>query len=213
MSHVADKPAKLDYIAAAAVPTAALAAWQALFDTAGLSAGQQVFINGAAGGVGSFAVQFAKWKGAVVVGTASAEHADFVRDLGADQVVDYHAGRVEDAAQDMDVVLDAVGGDTLDHLWALLKPGGILVTLIAPIPDDAPTLHGVRAVRIITRPDGTELAQIAALIDAGVVHPVVTKVLPLADARRAHELSETHHTAGKIVLRIAPDPEEARRAA
>jgi NADPH:quinone reductase-like Zn-dependent oxidoreductase len=212
-SHVAPKPATLDFIGAAAVPTAALAAWQALFDTADLVGGQQLFINGAAGGVGSFAVQFARWKGAEVYGTASAEHADFVLGLGAQGVVDYHTKRIEDAAQDMDVVLDTVGGESMTHLWPLLKPGGILVTLVSPIPEDLPTTHGVRAVRIITRPDGSELAAIGKLIDEGHVHPAVTTVLPLTEARKAQEMSEGHHVSGKIVLRVAPEPEAGQKAA
>src|SRR3989454_268395 len=133
-SDVARKPEALDHIRAAALPVAGLTPWQALFDTANLSAGQKMLIHGAAGGVGSFAVQFAKWKGARVLGTASGDHVEQVRQLGADEVIDYRKTKFEEVARDVDVVLDTIGGETQERSWRVLKPGGIFVSLGPPPP-------------------------------------------------------------------------------
>jgi len=205
-TQAAPMPRSIGFVEAAAIPTAGLAAWQALFDTAGLEKGQSVLIHAAAGGVGSFAVQLAKWKGAYVIGTASGDHIHFVRDLGCDKVIDYKTQRFEEIVHGVDAVLDTVGGDTFDRSWGVLRPGGFLVTLVASVPEGAASAHGVHAKSIITQPDGGELAQIAAIIDEGKIRPAVTKVLPLADARAAQEMSEGHHALGKIVLRVAEDP-------
>lgn len=209
-SQAARKPDSLSFVEAAAVPTAGLTAWQALFDTAGLQNGQTVLIHGAAGGVGNFAVQFAKWKGARVIGTASGDHVQFLKELGADEVIDYKQQRFEDVVHDVDVVLDTIGGDTLERSWGVLKRGGFLVTLVSEIPTGAAEAHGVRATHIVTSANGSELAQIAKLIDERGSKPKVTEVLPLSDARKAQEMSETHHMHGKIVLRVAPEPQESR---
>lgn len=202
-SAAAHKPASLDFVAAASVPLVALTAWQSLFEVAGLSAGQTVLIHAAAGGVGSMAVQFAKAKGAHVIGTASAHNADFLRELGADEVIDYTATRFEDVVHDVDVVFDTIGGDTQQRSWGVLKKGGILASVVPPPPsEDAAREHGVRGQFLSSHPSGAQLAEIAGLIDAGQVKPIVDKVLPLAEARQAHELSQSHHTRGKIVLRV-----------
>jgi NADPH:quinone reductase-like Zn-dependent oxidoreductase len=205
-SQAALKPKSIGFVEAAAIPTAGLAAWQSLFDIAGLEKGQSVLIHGAAGGVGSFAVQFAKWKGARVIGTASSSNAEFLKSIGADAVINYRAQRFEDVVHDVDVVLDTVGGDTFDRSWGVLKPGGFLVTTVANVPEGAAEARGVRAKGLLTRPDGSELAQIASIVDERHIRPVVTTVLPLADARKAQEMSESRHTRGKIVLRVAEDP-------
>jgi NADPH:quinone reductase-like Zn-dependent oxidoreductase len=205
-AQVARKPKSIGFIEAAAIPTAGLAAWQALFDIAGLEEGQSVLIHGAAGGVGTFAVQFAKWKGAHVIGTASAENAQFLKDIGTDEVIDYKNQRFEDVVSNVDVVLDTVGGDTLERSWKVLKPGGFLVTTIGSIPEGTPEKYGVRAKTLLTTSNGEELAQIAAIIDEKKIKPIVTTVLPLAEARKAHEMSESRHARGKIVLRVAEDP-------
>lgn len=207
-SQAALKPKSIGFVEAAAIPTAGLAAWQALFDVAGLQRGQSVLIHGAAGGVGSFAVQFAKWKGALVIGTASSRNAEFLKSIGADTVIDYKAQRFEDVVKDADVVLDTIGGDTLERSWGVLKPGGFLVTTAARIPEGAAEAHGVRASGMLTKPDGRELAQIASIIDERHIKPIVTTVVPLGDARMAQEMSESHHTRGKIVLRVAEDPQQ-----
>ena len=138
--HLALKPSSIDHIRAGAVPLASLTAWQSLFEVAGLKSGQTVLIHAAAGGVGHFAVQLAKWKGAKVIGTASAGNEGFLRELGADEVIDYRISRFEEAVHDVDVVLDTIGGDTQERSWQVLKKGGILVaTLGISSPDAART--------------------------------------------------------------------------
>ncbi len=201
-TEVARKPKSIGFVESAAIPTAGLAAWQSIFDLAGLEKGQTVLIHGASGGVGTFAVQFAKWKGAYVIGTASEKNAEFLKSIGADEVIDYKNQRFEDIVSNMDVVLDTVGEDTFERSWGVLKPGGFLVSTVASIPEGVPEKYGVRAKTLMTQSDGRELAQIAAIIDEQRIKPIVTNVLPLADARKAHEMSESRHARGKIVLRV-----------
>lgn len=202
-SEVALKPKSVDHVRAAAIPLAALTAWQALFDTAGLSAGQKVLIHGAAGGVGSFAVQLAKWKGAHVIGTASGRNQSFLRDLGVDEPIDYEKTRFEDVVHDVDVVLDTIGGDTQKRSWKVLKKGGILVSIVSPPSAEEAAKHGVRSGYVFVQPSASQLAEIAKLVDSGKLKPVVEAVLPLSEARRAQELNETGHTRGRIVLKVA----------
>ena len=197
--EVAIKPKSIDHIHAAAIPLAALTAWQVLFDAAGLLPGQKVLIHAAAGGVGTYAVQLAKWKGAYVIGTASARNHEYIRRLGADVVVDYNAVRFEDEVRNADVVFDTMGGDIQDRSWKVLKRGGILVSVINP-PLSAP--EGIRQAFVFVQPNSVQLAEIAKLVDSGRVEPFVETVLPLSEARRAHELSMGGHTRGKIVLKI-----------
>lgn len=201
-SELALKPNSLHHIRAAAVPLAALTAWQALFDTAQLQPGQHVLIHGAAGGVGHFAVQLAKWKGAHVIGTASAKNHEMLYELGADELIDYTTQRFEDVARNIDVVLDTLGGDTQERSWQVLKNGGILVSLVQPPSEHKAKAHGVRGIMLNARPNGQELAEIAKIIDAGKLAPVIDRILPLSEARRAHQLSQSGHTQGKIVLRV-----------
>jgi NADPH:quinone reductase-like Zn-dependent oxidoreductase len=197
------RPQSIDRVQAGAVPLAALTAWQSLFEVAGLSPGQSVLIHAAAGGVGHFAVQFAKWKGARVIGTASAENASFLRQLGADEVIDYRATRFETAAREVDVVLDTLGGDTQRQSWQVLKKGGILVATLGITSAEAARELQVRGEGVMVHPDSAQLAEIAALIEAGKLRPVISTVLPLAQAARAHELSQTGHVRGKIVLQVS----------
>jgi len=200
---VARKPRTLDHAQTAAVPVAGLTAWQALFEVAGLSAGQKVLIHAAAGGVGNFAVQFAKAKGAYVIGTASSKNQAFLRELGVDRAVDYQRTRFEDVARDVDVVLDTIGGDTLERSFKALKRGGTLVSLVQPPSEESAAKYGVRALFYGAHASSSDLAEIAKQIDNGKVKPVVEIVLPLAEARRAHELSQGGHIRGKIVLKVA----------
>jgi NADPH:quinone reductase-like Zn-dependent oxidoreductase len=201
--HLALKPSTIDHIQAGAVPLASLTAWQSLFRVAGLKSGQTVLIHAAAGGVGHFAVQFAKEKGAKVIGTASADNRGFLRELGADEVIDYRTTDFEVAAHDVDVVLDTIGGDTQQRSWQVLKKGGILVATLGISSPDAAKQHGVRGEGIFVQPDTDHLAQIAAMIDAGKLRPAVSTTLPLKDAVRTHELSEAGHVRGKIVLQVS----------
>ncbi len=200
------KPASLTYAEAAAVPLAALTAWQALINVAHLSAGQTVLIHGGSGGVGSFAIQIAKARGAKVIATASSANQDLLKELGADVAIDYTKTKFEDIAKDVDVVLDPVGRDTLARSYAVVKKGGIVATLVAR-PDQAELeRRGIRGVSIAVRPDANDLTAITKLIDEKKIKPVVTQTLPLTDAVKALRQAETHHTRGKIVLKIADEP-------
>ena len=199
----APKPATLDHVHAAAVPLAALTAWQMIFELAQLRAGQRVLVHAAAGGVGGFAVQLAKHVGATVTGTAREENASYVRELGADEVVDYHASRFEDVARDMDVVLDLVGGDTQHRSWSVLKRGGTLVTACDQPLAERAHVAGACALRVSVRPDGGQLSKIGELIDAGRLRVHVSETFPLAEAARAHACIQTRHTRGKLVLRVS----------
>jgi len=202
-SELALKPKTLDHVHAAAVPLTALTAWQALFDHGGLTAGHTILIHAAAGGVGSFAVQMAHWKGARVVGTASARNHDYLKELGCDEVIDYTTTRFEDVVHDVDMVLDTMSGETRARSWGELKKGGILVTILGPgpAPEEAAS-HGVRATLFLVGSNPQQLAEIGGLIDAGIIKVHLDAVLPLAEAARAHELSATEHARGKIVLKV-----------
>jgi NADPH:quinone reductase-like Zn-dependent oxidoreductase len=203
-SELALKPSALDYEMAAAAGLSALAAWQALMEMAHLTAGQSVLIHAAAGGVGAFAVQFARLRGARVVGTASRGNVEFVRSLGADEVIDYTTTPFEEVVRDVDVVLDLVGGETQDRSWQVLKPGGVLLTALglSPTAQQAAAAVGARGEMIVTQPNAGHERHIAELIAAGQVKPVVSMILPLSAARQAYDLSQSRHTRGKIILRI-----------
>jgi NADPH:quinone reductase-like Zn-dependent oxidoreductase len=201
-SELALKPKSLDHVHAAAVPLAALAAWQALFDAGKLDHGQRVLIHAAAGGVGHFAVQLAKWKNSHVVATASAKNQKSLRELGADETIDYTRQRFEDIAHNIDIVLDPIGDQTQERSWRVLKKGGILLSLVEPPSAEKAKAFGVRAAFVASHPNGAQLAEIAEIIDSGNLKPIVNRILPLSEARRAHELSQTGHTHGKIVLRV-----------
>jgi NADPH:quinone reductase-like Zn-dependent oxidoreductase len=201
-SGVALKPASLDLTQAAAVPLAATTAWQGLFDHGGLKPGQRVLIHGAAGGVGGFAVQFAKAKGAYVLATASGEGLAQVKALGADMVIDYEKDRFETTAQDIDLVYDLIGKTTQERSFATLKPSGTLISTVAltetskAIADE----RHIKAERYMAEPNAEELAEIGKLIDEGKVKVMVAKTFPLENASDAHRALETEHPRGKIVL-------------
>lgn len=201
-TDVVRKPQSLDHVHAAAVPHAGLTAWQTLFDVAKLTAGQTILIHGAAGGIGHFAVQFAKGRGARVIATASSHNHAFLRELGADELVDYTTTRFEEVVHDVDVVMDTVGGETQQRSWTTLKPGGILASTVQPPAEESALAHGVRSAFVFMQPNGGQLAEIGKLIDAGQVKAVVSARLPLQEARQAHALIEAKHTRGKIVLQV-----------
>lgn len=206
-NEAALKPKLMAFTDAAAVPLAALTAWQSLIDVAKLSAGQTVLIHGGSGGVGSFAVQIAKAHGAKVIATASTANQDLLKQLGADVAIDYTKTKFEDVAKEVDVVLDPVGRDTLARSYAVVKKGGIITTLVAR-PDQAQLdKYGIRGASIWGKPDGNELAEITKLIEAGKIKPIVSQVAPLAHAVKAVQQAATHHTRGKLVLRIADEPD------
>ncbi|MFE8935916.1 MULTISPECIES: NADP-dependent oxidoreductase [unclassified Streptomyces] len=200
--HLAPKPASLTHVEAAALPLAGLTAWQALVDAADVRPGERVLVHAAAGGVGHLAVQIAKARGAYVIGTASAAKHALVRELGADEVVDYREVRFEDVLRDVDVVLDGIGGETAERSLKVLRPGGRLITL--PGPDDVPAApDGVRAVWVLVEPDHLGLRELAALVERGELRPVADTVLPLAEAAEAHAIGEEGRTTGKIVLTVS----------
>ncbi len=198
--EVARMPAALDFPQAAGVPLVALTAQQALFDTARLRAGETVLIQGASGGVGSYAIQLAKAAGARVIGVAGPDNQAYMRQLGADVTVDYSTQRIEDVARDVDVVLDTVGGDTQARSFTVLKRGGRLVSLVGPPSATLAAQHGVEARGILVHPSRVQLEAIARLFDDRQLVAAETTVLPLADVRVAHERIASRHTRGKIVL-------------
>jgi len=212
-SEIAPKPQSLDHEHAAAVPMAGLTAWQALFDHAHLSSKDRILIHGAAGGVGSFAVQLARWTGAHVIGTASAHNFSFLKDLGVNDVIDYRKTSFEDRVHDIDVVFDTVGGKTLERSWQVLRKGGKLVSVAS---QDLPTTfdklqahfkekgdsYGVDATWFILHPNRDQLIKIGDLIDSGRVKPVVDTILPLSQASQAYDGAKGVHKRGKIVLRV-----------
>jgi NADPH:quinone reductase-like Zn-dependent oxidoreductase len=202
-NEAATKPARLTHAEAAAVPLAALTAWQGLFDHGDLQAGQTVLIHGGAGGVGHFAVQFAKIKDATVLITVSGRDLDFVRELGADRAIDYQSQRFEELVSDIDLVFELVEGETQERSWSVLKPGGILVSTLGEPSRERAMQHRVRGVGYRAQPNAGQLGEIGRLIDEGKVRPMVTATYPLAEARQAQERLERGQVRGKIVLEVA----------
>jgi len=204
--HAALKPKSIDFEHAAAVPLAATTAWQALIEKAGLTAGQRVLVHGGSGGVGTFAVQIAKARGAKVIATASTANQDLLKQLGVDQPIDYTSTKFEDVVKDVDVVLNAVRGDTLARSYGVVKKGGIIVSITGP-PDPAELeKHGIRGTGLGAHPDAKVLEELAKLIDAGKITPIVSAVMPLIDVAKAHQQIASRHTRGKVVLKVAEPP-------
>jgi len=222
----AHKPANLSHVEAASIPLVGLTAWQALVDIAKLSPGQSVLIHAGSGGVGTFAIQLAKHLGATVATTVGARNSDLVKALGADQIIDYKSQRFDELVKDVDVVFDTQGGDTLERSFRVVKRGGTVVT-VGGVPDAKfakawglnPLL--VLALRFLTRritraaeqrgakfeylfmhADGAELGEIAKLLDAGAIRPVIDRTFPLASIRDALAYTETGRTVGKVVVTI-----------
>lgn len=195
------KPERVTFEEAASIPVGALTAWAAVIDTANIQAGQRVLVHGGAGGVGVYAVQLARWKGAHVTATASAKNIELVRSLGAENVIDYNATRFEDVVHDVDVVIDTVGGDLPDRSFQVLRPGGIFVTVAGRLAEDAGKAQSIRAVGAGRAPN-ENLKKITELVETGQLKPVVGKVFTLEQARQAQELSQTGHGRGRIILKI-----------
>lgn len=198
--EAAMKPDRLGHIDAAAVPLAALTAWQGLFDHGKLRGGQKVLIHGGGGGVGHFAIQFAKEKGATVVTTVSRDDIDFVRGLGADQVIDYRNQDFTELAKDVDLVFDLVAGVTQERSWSVLKPGGILVSTLGEPPEAKAKEHDARSVGFMAQPNSMQLMEIALLIDAGRVRPRVDRTFPFTAVADAEGYQEGSHVRGKVVV-------------
>jgi NADPH:quinone reductase-like Zn-dependent oxidoreductase len=209
--EVASIPDHLSFDQAASVPVGASTAWLALFGLADLQAGQRVLIHGAAGGVGNYVVQLARWKGAQVIGTASSRHLEFVQTLGAETVIDYAITPFEQVVQEVDVVVDPLGGKIEERSWPLLKPGGMLVAVGHPSDLDMAAKYSVRtastvlAPRILASHSTNPLQEISTLIESGFLLPQVGNVFPLEEAAQAQALSETGHGRGRIVLHVADE--------
>lgn len=202
--NIALKPASLAFDEAATISGGATTAWEALFDRGELQAGQRVLILGAAGGVGSFAVQLAKWKGAKVFGTAGTANVDFVRSLGAEIVVDYTSTPVEQIVSDIDLVVDTVGGQALESAWPVVKRGGTLVSTAGMPSQEKARVLGIHALFFSgSRPSSERLQAIAQLINEGQLKATLSSIFPLHEASLAHELSQSGHGRGRIVLHIA----------
>ncbi len=201
---IARKPRSLGHVAAASVPVVAVTAWQMLFERANLARGQRVLVHGGGGSVGSCAVQMAHAKGAHVIATASARDIEYVRGLGADEVLDYHVTPFDRMVAPVDVVIDTVGGDTLQRSLGIIARGGVLVSAVSDPDAQEAAQRGVRASFILVNVTAERLARIAESIDAGELSVRVGTELPLDAAREAHEMLEgtRAHASGKIVLKI-----------
>ncbi len=205
-TEAAIKPKSVSFVEASAVPLAALTAWQALVDIGKIDNGQTVLIHGGSGGVGSFAIQIAKARGARVIATASTANQDLLKQLGADVAIDYTKPNWEATVHDVDFALLPVGGETMRRTYGVMKKGGTIATLISRADPAELQKHGIRDAPVFSHPDANELAEITKLINAGKIKPVVSQVLPLTETAKADEQAETHHTRGKIVLKIAEEP-------
>jgi len=205
-SETALKPKNINFEEAAAVPLAATTAWQSLVDEAKLNAGQTVLVHGGSGGVGSFAIQIAKARGAKVIATASTAHQDLLKQLQVDQAIDYTTTKFEDMVKDVDVVLNCARAEALARSYGVVKKGGIIVSITDEPDQTECAKHGIRGFRLGAHPDANVLEELTKLIEAGKMKPIVSQTLPLADASKAHQQIETHHTLGKIVLKVTEAP-------
>ncbi|MGY9050387.1 zinc-binding dehydrogenase [Puniceibacterium antarcticum] len=196
------KPANISHEDAASVPLAGLTAWQALISKAGLKAGDKVLIHAGSGGVGTLAIQIAKHFSAHVATTCSPRNADLVRELGADVVVDYHSQAFDEELSDYDIVFDMLGGDTLKRSFKVLKKGGTLVSIKGQDTDNLAEKHGVRFEWFFMEPDGAMLADLAQLMEDGIVRPVVDRVYPMSETTEAYAALKDGHAVGKIVVTI-----------
>ncbi|MGO9449798.1 MAG: NADP-dependent oxidoreductase [Candidatus Binataceae bacterium] len=199
---LAPKPRSINHVHAAAMPLSALTAWQAFRVRASLGAGQRVLIHGGAGGVGSYAVQIAKSLGAETIATCSAANAKFVKQMGAERVIEYDQASFEDFVGDADLVLDCVGGETLARSWGVIRRGGTLISIVDEPSQETAARLGIRALFFIVEPNRGHLIELAKMVDAGKITPIVSKVFPLHQAREAYELGSRGHMRGKIVLSV-----------
>ena len=201
--HLIPKPPTLDFVVAASIPMPSLTAWQMVVDVAQAHADQRFLIHGAAGGVGSYAAQIARMRGAYVIATASPPSFAWLRKIGVNEVIDYQREPFEARVHDVDVVIDPIGGDVQERSWETLKPGGMLINLIGEIDEAAARRAGARGVAFEMRYDPDDLREIVGLIERGILLPHVAQVLSLDEARKAMELNQQGRSHGQIVLRVA----------
>ena len=205
-SETALKPKAITYAQAAAVGAAGSTAWQALIETAKLSSGQTILIHGGSGGVGHLAIQIAKARGAKVIATGSTANQDFLKQTGADVAIDYSKAKFEEVVKDVDVVLDSVGRDTLKRTYGVMKKGGIIVSIVDEPAQADLDAHGIRGVTLRSSPKADTLEELARLMEAKKLVPVVSETYPLADFNKALDQIATRHTRGKVVLQVADEP-------
>ncbi|MCQ6264154.1 NADP-dependent oxidoreductase [Fictibacillus sp. WQ 8-8] len=201
---VAFKPKNLTYEEAASIPLVGLTAWQCLVEFAHIQEGQRVLIHAGGGGVGSFAIQLAKAKGAYVLSTGSKDSEEIIKESGADEFIDYNVKDFAEATEPVDIVFDTIGGEVQHNSYKVIKPDGILVSIVSPPVQKEATNHSVKAGFVFLDPDGDQLAEIGKLIEAGKIKPFVGETFPLTQegVRKAHELSESHHAKGKIIIQV-----------
>jgi NADPH:quinone reductase-like Zn-dependent oxidoreductase len=200
--ELAHKPKTISHVEAATLPLAGIAAWEAIVTTAKVAAGQRVLIHAASGGVGSIAVQLAKSRGAYVIATTSEKNQALVRSIGADEVIDYRVLKFEEVVREMDVVLDTIGGQVQEASWSVLKPGGILVSIISTPSEEKAKALGVRSAFLFIQSNAAILSQLAALVESGKLRPIVGAEFALKDIAKAHALSQSGHAVGKIALYV-----------
>lgn len=203
-SKIAKIPEDVDYVSAAAIPTAGLTAYQLIMNALELKAGQSVLINGAGGGVGSFAVQLALWKKAKIFATASSADIDYLHKLGVKDVINFEKEKFEDRIKEVDAIIDLVGGDTLQRSYALLKKGGIIATTVGQVDENLLKQKGARGINFLVKQNSEDLAHLAHLVDQNILIPRINEVLPLEEARRAQDDLQMHHSKGKIILEVRP---------
>ncbi|XZG71370.1 NADP-dependent oxidoreductase [Chitinibacteraceae bacterium HSL-7] len=201
-AEAARKPLSLNWVQAAAVPLAALTAWQALYEMAAVEEGERVLIHAGAGGVGSFAIQLAKLAGAHVISTASARNLDYVRSLGADDVIDYTRDDFGERLSGLDLVFDTMGGEVAKRSFAVLREGGRMVSICEPPNEALAAEHGIKPLFCFVQPNAEQLGRLGELVDAGKLHVEVEAVLPLSEVAQAHARSQSGRTRGKIVLSV-----------
>lgn len=207
VSELALKPERTDYKTAASIPLAGLTAWQGIFDHGQLQQGQKILIHGGSGGVGTFAIQFAKWKKAYVATTSSEANIQFLKDLGADEVIDYNKDKFEDLLKDFDVVYDTIGGETQKRSVKVLKPGGILVSTVGIADEEILKEKNIKGIPYMAQSTPEQLNIIGGLLNEGKIQPIITKIYPLNAIAEAHKVSEEGHVRGKIVIQVVQDDE------
>jgi len=200
--EIAHKPKTLSHVEAACLPLAGITAWESLFTSAQLAVGQKVLIHAGSGGVGSLAIQLAKSRGAYVIATTSGKNRALVESLGADEVIDYQTQQFTEAVSDLDVVFDTLGGEIQEASWSVLKPDGILVSVVSPPPEETTKALRVRGAFVFIEPNAHILTQLAGLVDTGQVRPIIGAEFALQDIEKAHALSQTGHAVGKIALYV-----------
>ncbi len=201
-NEIAAMPNTISFAEAASIPLAGITAWEAVIDAGQIEKGQSILIHAASGGVGSLAVQLAKWKGARVYATTSEPNRALVKSLGADEVIDYRSTRFQERLKDLDVVFDTVGGEVQEDSWSVLKPGGTLVSIVQPPDEDRAKMAGALGKFVFIQPNAKILGELSALIDNGVIRPIVCAEFSLQDIPKAHELSESGRARGKIIVHV-----------